>query len=120
MNTDEDSLVCDFAEYYNLRFDIENLGVRYTSILACGLPDDSRIKKAISGQKLSFSETMLASINDYLALIWWSKTTNAEQGINRPKSVLGAILGKDIDISEHEVYDTVDEFEKRRSEILGG
>lgn len=121
INIDVDNLICDFQQYYHLKFDLSELGVNYASILAFGLPDESRSKLAISKQKVTLNNALLASINDYLAWIWWSKTTNAKENTNRPKSVLYSLLNDNNDDNkDYIIYATPEEFEKIRSEMLGG
>lgn len=46
INTDEDALICDFAETYHI-YDYRSLPLHMAGIFACGLRPDSRIGMAI-------------------------------------------------------------------------
>lgn len=63
--------------------------------------------------------TMLNALEvDYLAKLWWSKTTDAEKGRNMPISIASKFLKEDIEIKEMLSFDTAEDFEKARKEIL--
>ena len=70
LSTDEGALICDFAETYHI-LDFRELPARRAALLACGLGKDSRIRRALSGQRVSDQELLLATIADALHVISW-------------------------------------------------
>lgn len=111
ISIDENALTCDFAESYNI-YDFYLLPPAKTAVLALGLKDDSRIKKAMTGTKLSTDTYLLAMAVDALNWIVWSKTANAEKGKNMPSSILSALLGETEEHKENDIvsFDTPEEF----------
>lgn len=63
---DEDALICDFAETYQI-YSYRSLPLRLVATLAAGLRENSRIKSA--GAKASVTNTLLAMIADQLTAI---------------------------------------------------
>ncbi|MBP2057015.1 hypothetical protein J2Z60_000177 [Lactobacillus colini] len=114
LNLDRDALECDFAETYHL-YNIEELGLRKLSIYAYGLPENSRIKQKISGEKVSTDTYLLAMAVDSLQLLVWSKTKDAQHGINRPKSIAKAFISTK---NDNRTYKSGQEFEQARAAIL--
>lgn len=113
---DEDALICDFAETYHI-LDFKALPVRLQATLACGLRENSRIKMRMTGAKLSLENTLAAASLDALEFIAWTKTEDAEKGLNRPESVLGKLTGEEEE-KAIKSFSSADEFEKKRREIL--
>ena len=115
---DEDSLICDLAETYKI-YDYKQLPLTKVAVFACGLRENSRIKMKMSGRNINTDTLLLASITDLTSLIWWSKTKDALDNRNRPKSLLQAISGysdnKESDIS---LYRSGEDFEKQRNKLL--
>lgn len=93
ISTDEDALVCDFAETYHI-YDYKALPVSYAAALACGLGPDSRIKMAISGAKVPTDVALQAAIIDRLSLLLWMQTEDGAKGRNRPKSLLDELTSE--------------------------
>lgn len=60
-----------------------------------GLDDNSRIKRKISGQKLTLDQILLARICDELAFQSWAQTKDGQKNRNRPTSVLNSLLNSD-------------------------
>ena len=65
---DEDALICDFAETYQI-YDYRSLPVRLVATLAAGLRDTSRVTMKTTEAKASTTNTILAIIADHLAAI---------------------------------------------------
>lgn len=118
INLDEDALICDFAETYHV-LNMRGLSPRLAAILAVGLSDSSRIKMLVAGRKVSFTDSLLAAIFDKVTLLLWSKTKDAVRGINRPKSLYEALENPKETNSPYQKFDSIDEFERIRAEILG-
>lgn len=114
---DNDSLICDFAEYYKI-YDMSQFDVGYISILADGLPEDSRIKTKISGRNHPLNTLLNAMSVDALNLLVWMKTEDATKNENRPKSVLEKLMGIE-EQGENELFDSADDFNRKRAELLG-
>lgn len=62
--------------------------MRLLAVLAYGLPDDSRVKRKISGQTVSSEMLLLSIIADRLGIMVWFQTEDGQKGINRPPSIL--------------------------------
>lgn len=121
ISADEDALICDLAETYHI-YDYRALPVSYVAALACGLGEDSRIKRIISGQKVSTQTMLLAAIADRLGLLCWMQSEDARDGHNRPKSILDAMLAgaeENISDSDIETYSSAEEFIAERNRLTG-
>lgn len=120
MAEDKDALMCDLAETYGI-YDMEELPVVKIATLAMGLKGDSRIIRKLTGQMVDSQTILLAGILDKLSFLAWTKTKDAQNGRNRPKSVLSEILNsKQKDVHEYEVYSSGEEFMKRLEELRKG
>ena len=84
--TNEDDLICDLAQYYNI-YNYTDYNVVLIATLACGLPLESRCMKAIASQKLTLEQTLLSLIVDRLSWLVWAKTKDGQKGRNKPESV---------------------------------
>lgn len=115
---DEDSLICDFAEYYHI-LDWRGLGVRMASTLAFGLPETSRIKKAISGDAVPVNTLLLAHLADQMRVWMWWHSQDGQAGRNRPINLVDKLLGRE---EEDRVigFESVKEYEERAAKIKGG
>lgn len=83
---DEDALICDLAETYQI-FDYRRVPVPLLGTLAAGLGPDARIRQKASGVTAGQNTILLAQIFDVVNLLLWTKTKDAERGRNRPKLV---------------------------------
>ena len=86
IQADEDALICDLAEVYNI-YDYRRLPAYQVAVFSYGLREDSRIKLVMSGQRVSFDTLLQASILDRLSLLTWFKTKDGQKGNNRPVSI---------------------------------
>lgn len=118
INLDEDALICDFAETYHV-LNMRGLSPRLAAILAVGLSDSSRIKMQIAGKKISFTDSLLVAIFDKVNLLTWLRSKDAIKGINRPKSLYDALENPKVTNSPYQKFDSVEDFERVRAEILG-
>lgn len=87
VKADIDALDCDFMEYYHID-NFRRLPLTRVAVFAYGLPDDSRIKRKLSGQQLPLDALLLASIFDQLNTLLYSMTKDAKSGKNRPQSLV--------------------------------
>lgn len=93
LRTDEDALLCDFAETYHI-YDLGSLPVKTVAALAFGLRDDSRIKMIMAGLKVPVNQMLLAHIADSANYIKWTKTEAAVKNPNKPPDrLLNVIMG---------------------------
>ena len=116
--TDEDALICDLAETYHI-YDYRSLPARLVATLSVGLREDARIKLKLSGQKRPINTLLIAYIADKLSAFIYGFTDDAKKNKNRPRSMVEMLLEE-----EHEpdltAFDTPEEFERRRREIIEG
>ena len=116
---DEGALLCDFAQYYHI-YDIDALEVGYAAILACGLPEGSRIIRKLSKTKIDPDRLFRATIIDSIRNVEWAIIqTHSKKKIKRPESLVKRLL----DASEKpesavKGYDTAEEFEAARARLL--
>ncbi len=117
IRTDEDALICDFAETYHV-FDYRSLPPKLAATLAAGLPESSRINKAITGRNMSVDTMLRAVIADRLGILVWLKTKDGQKGRNRPESFVDLLNGT----RENETagFDSPEAFEAERQRIIGG
>ncbi|WP_338214765.1 DUF5361 domain-containing protein [Lacticaseibacillus salsurivasis] len=114
--TDEDALACDFAETYHI-YDFRQLPLTRTAVFACGLGDSSRIMMRLSDQRVTTETLLMAQITDGINNLMWSKTEDAENGKNRPKSIVAALLGT-TEAKSEEHFSSGEDFERARRQIL--
>lgn len=113
---DEDALVCDFAETYHI-YDYRRLPLRYAAVLAFGLSDDSRIKRRMTGARVTTPVLLQAAAADALNLLVWMKTKDGQKGIRRPASVVDAITRDPAE--KPEGFASGADFERRWQELSG-
>lgn len=116
---DEDSLICDLAETYQI-YDYKQLPPLRVAVFACGLRENSRIKMRINDQPLSLDSFLLAGIMDKLSLLLWTKTKDGQNGRNQPALITDALLRKEKKKDDKAIFNSGEEFEKVRNELLQG
>ncbi len=122
LRTDEDALLCDFAETYNI-YDLGSLPVKTVAALAFGLREDSRIKMIMAGLKVPVNQMLLAHIADSANFIKWTKT---EAAVNNPSDppdrLLNVIMGvpQAGDSKNCKSFKTIADFEAARAKIIRG
>lgn len=115
---DEDALICDFAETYNI-YDYRRLPVEYAATLAHGLRENSRIRMLQSGLTVELNTLLLAHCVDNTAINVYAKTKDATKGKNRPKSVV-ELLTKKYDPKDHaKQFMTGEDFDKEWRRLNG-
>ena len=118
----EDELICDFAETYQLfipsfsekLIDIQGreLLPSMVATLACGLSENSRIKRKISKRTIDLEQTLLAVIADRLGIIAWQRSKDGYKNRNRPKSILEMLVGQDKKKDELEIFESQESFDE--------
>nr|DAQ60788.1 MAG TPA: protein of unknown function (DUF5361) [Caudoviricetes sp.] len=117
---DEDALVCDLAETYQI-YDYKQLPLNEVAVFAYGLRDDSRIKQIMSDQIVPLETTLLASIVDRLSLSLWLQTKDGQKGVNRPASIADQLIKRDKsenDEKDYLVFESGEDFENYRKALL--
>ena len=110
IRTDETALICDLAETYGV-MDYRALPLKTLAALSSGLRDNSRIKMAMTGQKITTDTALLAAAVDRLSLLWWAKTKDGYNNVNQPESLLLRLIGKgEEQKKDYETFDSPDDF----------
>lgn len=120
INLDEDALVCDLAETYQI-YDYKQLPLNQVAVFAYGLRDDSRIKQMISDQIVPLEITLLANIVDRLSISLWLQTKDGQKGVNRPTSIAEMLTKKNKEESDERdylVFESGEDFENYRKALL--
>lgn len=112
---DRDAWMCDLAETYHI-FNYRELPCKTVALFSCGLREDSRIKKKLSGEKANTEEMLLAIIADRLGTLVWFNSEDGAKRRNRPKSIFAELIGAD-EGKEVQVFDCGKDFEAAWSEI---
>lgn len=94
IKVDKNALICDLAQTYSI-YDMYQFKASYIAILACGLDDNSRIKKKISETRVGLTDLLLSLILDGVNTLVWFQTEDAQKGINRPKSIFNLLNGNE-------------------------
>ena len=110
-------MICDLAETYHI-YDYKELPLLKVACFAFGLRDDSRIKMKLSGQKVSTDTLLLAGIVDRLSILVYAQTKDGQKGINRPTMILDSLVSKENKNSDVIVFNSSEDFEKTRNEII--
>lgn len=124
LQEDEDALICDLAEYYNI-YDYEKLPPTKVAVFAWGLPNESRIKRIMSKEPAALETLLLAAMVDRLSFLAWAKTEDGVKNKNRPASVLDAITkANNTDEVKEEnkqgltAFDSIDAWNEARNKLL--
>jgi len=115
---DEDALICDFAETYHIHH-WRGLPVQHAAVLACGLPEDARIRRAMSGRTVPTQTLLMAAIVDRLSLLVWAQSEDGRRGINRPNSLVEAMTAP-LHTEDVQGFSSAEAFERERERILKG
>lgn len=119
---DEDALICDLAETYQI-YDYRSLPVKLVATLSAGLRDDSRIKMAAADMTVRQDTLLLAAIADRVEAFRYGFSSDAEKGTNRPASLVDVILGRENETKANKggvvSFKSVEEFEKAMSLFEG-
>ena len=110
VNTCEDELVCDLAQTYGI-YNYKELSPNLVATLTIGLPDSSRVKMKMSGQKLTLEQSLLALILDDLRQWLWM---NQRRGSKRPQSVFKKLTEDKKPKDELKTFDSPEAFEAWR------
>lgn len=118
INLDEEALICDFAETYNI-YNMRGLPCDYVAILAVGLRENSRIKMKMSDRNVPMEQLLMASMVDRLSILVWKDTKDGQKGRNKPKSILETMLRGNNNEGKYKTFNSIEDFEKARASIIG-
>lgn len=115
---DEAALICDFAEFYHI-YDWNQFPLQRQAVLACGLPEKSRIIRKLTKQKAPLDTVLLMAVVDSIRSLEFTYiSAHSKKKPKKPESLLSA-LGKDKSSNDVQAYDSVEDFEKARAKIIG-
>ncbi len=109
VRTDEDALICDFAETYHI-YDYKAVPLRLRATLAVGLRPDSRIKLKMIGYTEIPTTVMLARLADDVSMYRYGWTKDAEKGKNKPVLFTQIMAGDAAEPKKQEGFKSGEEF----------
>ena len=74
----------------------------------------------LSGAKATRSEIIMAAVVDRLSYILWLQTEDGRNGVNKPDSMVGVLLGSKKEESNVTSFDTPEEYSAAWARITGG
>ncbi len=120
IRTDEDDLICDLAETYQI-YDYKQLPLKTVAVFSYGLRENSRIKMKMSQNNATFDTMLLAGINDRLSQLIWFKTEDGQKRKNRPQSIVDVLNGTIPSSGKSSLsFNSGKEFEERRNQLING
>ena len=114
--SDEDALICDFAQYYHV-LDWRSLPLRLAATLAAGLPEDSRSMMKASGKTVPLHIELQAYTADRLTQILWGLSNDTRTVPSVLADLHGLSADSDTDVQS---YDSPEEFEAALAALKGG
>ena len=120
IDLDEDALICDLAETYQV-YDYKQLPLQTVAVFAYGLKDDSRIKQLLSDQIAPVERVLLASMVDRLSMLLWIQSKDGQKGVNRPTSIAELLTKnhkEESDERDYLVFESGEDFENYRKALL--
>lgn len=117
--TDEDALICDLAETYQI-YDYRRLPLKMVAVFSFGLRENSRIKMKMNDIEVPFETMLLAGIQDKLNVLIWQQTKDGMSGRNYPASMV-ALLTKSHQKSKTSDlvgFESSEDFLKEREKLL--
>src|SRR5690625_3365190 len=119
IKTDEDALICDLAETYQI-YDYRQLPPTRVAVFSYGLKNDSRIKMKMSGHSVPIDTLLLAGISDKLSTLVWFQTEDGQKGKNRP-TMLTSLLTKNNELKADKdivVFNSGEDFTNLRNRLI--
>lgn len=108
----EDEVICDLAEQYHI-LNYRELPPSLVATLVVGLSDNSRIKRKISGAKLTLEQTLMAVIADGIQILVWRGSKDGQKNKNKPDSIYKKLLGiEDKKKDDLMVFESADDYEQ--------
>jgi hypothetical protein len=117
---DEDALICDLAETYQI-YDYRSLPLKTVATLAAGLRENSRIKLLASGSPVNQDTLLLATIADRVELFRFGFSKDADKK-EPPPSLLRMLLGEEKPVKNNSgarTFRSADELNKELARLRG-
>lgn len=106
------------VQYYGL-LEYKTLPVHAQAVLAMGLPEESRVMRKLSGQKVMTNTLLLAGILDQLRMQAWMRSKAGKNHIGKPKSIMQALLeGNEKKETDMVTFKSGADFERYRERIM--
>lgn len=116
LEEDEEAVICDMAQTYGV-MDMYALPPSLFATLACGLPDDSRIKTRLSGARVGYRDMVLSKISDTLGYLLYTVQAAFGGKPKDPGSLVELLTGKEED-RKTVAFTSYEDFEKERRAIM--
>jgi len=121
IKTDEDALICDLAEIYNI-YDYKQLPLSKVAVFSYGLRNDSRIRMKMNNEQLVPLDTLLlAGISDKVNTLLWFQTKDGQKGKNRPTPITDSLVnGGNAKEDNRDIiaFDSGEDFTKARQRLI--
>ena len=105
-------MICDLAETYHI-LDYRCVPARLLGTLICGLRENSRLQRAMSGQQCSLEALLAAKTLDAVVALGYGLACEKRT----PPSVAGLLVRQE---TEAKGFDSAEEFEAARERIMRG
>lgn len=120
IKTDEEALICDLAETYNI-YDYKELPLKKVALFSYGLKENSRIRMKMNNQLVPIDTLLLAGISDKVNTLIWFQTKDGQKGKNRPASITDSLTNnknKTDGANDFVVFNSGEDFEKVRQGLV--
>lgn len=119
IKTDEDALICDLAETYQI-YDYRQLPPTRVAVFSHGLGNDSRIKLKLSGRSVPIETLLLAGVSDKLSMLVWFQTEDGQKGRNRPTMLTSLLTNNNESKAQKDVvvFNSGEDFTNLRNRLI--
>lgn len=115
LNDSEDLVICDLAETYGI-LDYTKIRPDTLATLVLGLGYDSRVKRKLRDDPLTYNQALLALIFDALRTIAFNQ--GHKKGAKKPESLFKHLTEKKEEKEELMKFETPEDYEKWRKEHI--
>lgn len=105
-------MICDLAETYHI-LDYRRVPARLLGTLVCGLGENSRLQRAMSGQQCSLEALLAAQTLDAVVALGYGMAGQKQA----PPSVAGLLVRQE---KKSNGFDSAEAFEAARERIMKG
>lgn len=120
VKNNEDALICDLAETYQI-YDWKSYHVSFIAILAAGLRQNSRSRMALDSVQADLNGSLLAIIHDDLQnLIYVTQSAHSRKKLKKPEYITDKIIhGVHKQATEYQGYESSEDYEKAWERLAG-
>ncbi len=114
----KDALICDFAQYYHL-YSFDAVSIETAAILACGLPQESRTIRKLTGQRFSTEIILQIGVLDAIKSLEYAYVSaHSKRKLQKPQSLMKMMNRQD----ENDIksFRSGEDFERERERLLRG